>query len=217
MPGQRVRIPVPEAGFDLDAALALPGGVPVPTPAVVVCHPHPLYGGDMDNDVVYAICTALLGRGIAALRFNFRGVGGSGGEHGGGYEEREDVFAALDWLRMRPEQIDPRRLGLAGYSFGAAVALNAAVAAGVRALCAVSPPPQMLDFSAQQGLDIPVLLIAGDADTVAPAARLEQLPAAIGPGASVRIVRGADHFWYGHAGELRDAVGGFFAEHLAPA
>lgn len=214
MPAERVRIPVTDGGFALEGALALPDSALTPVPAVVVCHPHPLYGGDLNNDVVQAICGALLGRGIGALRFNFRGAGGSGGEHTGGYEEREDVFAALDWLRLRSETVDARRLGLAGYSFGAAVALNAAIAAGVRALCAVSPPPQMLDFTAQQGLDIPVLLITGDEDAISPAARLEQLPRAIGAAASVRIVPGANHFWHGHVGELEDAVSGFFAEHL---
>jgi alpha/beta superfamily hydrolase len=211
-----LRIRVPEGFFDLEGILMLPDGIEDPAPAVVVCHPHPLYGGDMHNEVVLTLCRALLERGMAALRFNFRGAGRSGGDHGGGYEEREDVFAALDLLRTRHETVDPARLGLAGYSFGAAVALNAAPAAGVRALCAVSPPPQMLDFSAQFGVELPVLLIAGDNDPIAPAARVEQLPAAIGPSARASIVAGADHFWWGHMVELSDLAGDFFAQALTP-
>jgi uncharacterized protein len=212
---QRLRIPVSEGFFELEGELILPDGSNAPVAAIVVCHPHPLYGGDMHNEVVQTLCRAALDRGIAALRFNFRGTGHSGGEHGGGYEEREDVFAALDLLRGRHEQIDPARLGLAGYSFGAAVALNAAPAAGVRALCAVSPPPQMLDFTAQWGVDLPVLLIAGDEDPIAPAARVQQLPAAIGPRARAEIVAGADHFWWGHMTQLADLAGDFFAAALA--
>jgi len=208
---QPLRIPVPDGFFELEGELILPDGVEGAVPAVVVCHPHPLYGGDMHNEVVLTICRAVLERGIAALRFNFRGTGRSGGDHGGGHEEREDVFAALDLLRRRGDAIDPARLGLAGYSFGAAVALNAAPAAGVRALCAVSPPPQMLDFTAQMGVDFPVLLLAGDDDPIAPASRVEQLPAAIGPRTNARIVAGADHFWWGHMVELNDVVAAFFA------
>jgi len=212
---EQLRFPVPEEGFDLEGVLTLPDTAVEPVPAVVICHPHPLYGGDMHNDVVIRLRDAVLERGIAALRFNFRGTGRSGGDHAGGYEEREDVFAALDALRRRGDAIDPHRLGLAGYSFGAAVALNAAPATGARAICAVSPPPQMLDFTAQFGVEIPVLLIAGDADPIAPASRIEQLPAALGPRAQARIVAGADHFWWGHQDELATLVGAFFAEHLA--
>ena len=66
------------------------------SPAVVVCHPHPLYGGDMSNNVVLALCQGLVKRNIVALRFNFRGVGASSGEFGSGIAEREDVRAALE-------------------------------------------------------------------------------------------------------------------------
>jgi alpha/beta superfamily hydrolase len=214
MSEERLHFPVVEERFELEGILTLPEGATGPVPAVVICHPHPLYGGDMYNDVVLCIQEAVLARGIAALRFNFRGTGRSGGDHAGGYEEREDVFSALDELRRRGEVIDPHRLGLAGYSFGAAVALNAAPATGTQAICAVSPPPQMLDFTAQIGTEIPVLLLAGSDDPIAPAERIQQLPAALGPHAQARIVAGADHFWWGHQEELAALVGAFFAEHL---
>ena len=210
-----VAIRVPDGFIELEGELMLPDEREGPVAAIVVCHPHPLYGGDMHNEVVQTLCRAALARGIAALRFNFRGTGRSGGDHGGGYEEREDVFAALDLLRGRHSAVDPARLGLAGYSFGAAVALNAAPAAGVRALCAVSPPPQLLDFTAQWGVEMPVLLIAGDQDPIAPAARVQQLPLAIGPQARAEIVIGADHFWWDHMTQLADLAGDFFAAALA--
>src|SRR3989304_10270906 len=88
-----------------------------PCPAVVVCHPHPLYGGNMDNNVVVAVGEALAADNIVALRFNFRGTGGSGGVFGGGVAERKDVGAALSFLVRQPG-VDARRRGPVGGSCG---------------------------------------------------------------------------------------------------
>jgi len=208
------RLAIASGELQLEGVLQLPEGVGAPIAGVVVCHPHPLYGGDMWNDVVEQVCRELQASGLAALRFNFRGVGGSQGEHGAGVGERDDVWAALDVLRSRAE-IDSARLGLAGYSFGGGVALNAGPAAGVKALAAISAPPRMIDFTAMRGFEIPVLLIAGDRDEFAPADTLPQLAIALGAKAEVTIVPGADHFWWGHARELRKGVGEFFARALA--
>jgi alpha/beta superfamily hydrolase len=197
----------------LEGLLETPGGSVTPAPAVVLCHPHPLRGGNMHNDAVVAVARALVVRGIAVLRFNFRGTGRSTGEHAGGVGEREDAWAALDFLRGLPA-IDRARLGLAGYSFGAGVALNAGIAAGVRALAAISLPVRTIDFTAMQGYEIPVLLISGDSDDISPAERIEQLPPALGAAARCSIIRGADHFWGSHIRELTDAVGAFFADAL---
>jgi len=208
VPSERLEIPCGD--IKLEGLIDFPQDRSGPCPAVVVCHPHPLMGGDMFNDVVGTVCEALLARGFAALRFNFRGAGGSGGEHAGGYGEREDVWAALDHLRGRAD-IDRTRLGLAGYSFGAAVVLNAGIAAGVKALAAVSVPPRLVDFTALQGYEIPVLLIAGDRDQYAPSQSIQQLAIATGPLTTCTIVPGADHFWYGRASDLAEAVSDFFA------
>jgi alpha/beta superfamily hydrolase len=91
-------------------------------PAAVICHPHPLGGGTMHNSVVTAIARALVARGVLALRFNFRGVGRSGGLHDSGRGEQADVAGAMDWLLAQPE-VDPWRVSLVGYSFGAWVGL----------------------------------------------------------------------------------------------
>jgi len=107
-------------GVILDAEAALPRS---PWAAAVVCHPHPLYGGDMRNNVVEALVRALSGAGVATVRFDFRGVGRSGGEHGDGETERLDVVAAIE--AVEPLAGDGPVL-LAGYSFGAAVALSVA-------------------------------------------------------------------------------------------
>jgi len=96
-----------------------------PSVGAVLCHPHPLYGGEMRNNVVSALAEALQRAGVATLRFNFRGVGQSGGEHGGGEAEIEDVKAAVTYLLSRQAV---KTVAVAGYSFGAIVGLRAGVA-----------------------------------------------------------------------------------------
>jgi alpha/beta superfamily hydrolase len=185
----------------------------VPYPAAVVCHPHPLYGGDMHNSVVTEVCAALVDAGIAALRFNFRGVGRSQGGFGDGVGERDDVLAALAYLRGL-EAVDPVKVGLVGYSFGAAVSLLAA-GEHVVALAAISPP-SFGSAIPPLAIRCPTLLIAGDRDDVAPTGWLTTLAAAIGPHCRVEVVPGADHFWWGHADKLAQTVAGFLLDGLMP-
>lgn len=188
--------------------------VAAPRGGVVVCHPHPLYGGSMDNNVVYAVVEALNAADIAALRFNFRGVGRSGGQHGGGTAEREDVAAALAALAEQLPAGSP--LGVAGYSFGAAVGLAAgSQAPHVAALAGISPP-----LVAGFGYDFlsafahPILLIAGDRDDFVPPDRLEALGQSL-PNTTARVIPGVDHFWFDREDALREAVGEFFARAFA--
>ena len=183
-------------------------------PGVAVCHPRPLYGGDMENNVVVALCRALAGGGMAALRFNFRGVGGSSGSYGGGSEEGQDARAALDFLAGLAE-VDGGCLGLAGYSFGALVALSAGEER-VRALAAVSPPAGGLD-PATLRRGIPTLLVSGDRDDISPSLRLPEMAASLGPPCEIRSVARADHFWWGYEETLATAVLEFFrAQLVAP-
>ena len=127
-------------GHSLDGVLSLPEELPKPYPALLVCHPHPALGGNMDNGVVTAICRAAEGRGLATLRFNFRGVGKSGGAFSNGPEEQRDLAAALDVLRRWPA-IDRKRVALAGYSFGASVILSGLRhCKAARCFVLISPP-----------------------------------------------------------------------------
>jgi alpha/beta superfamily hydrolase len=208
-------VTIPGAGITLEGALHLPAG-DGPFPAVVVCHPHPQYGGDMDSNVVMAVVGGTLAHGVAALRFNFRGVGGSGGRHDGGRGERDDVRAALAWLAARPD-IDPARLGLAGYSFGAWMAAAVATEVPARALALVAMPlGRGPDYAA--GLAAyphPLLLVAGDRDPFCDLEALRALAGRLPPSAETHIVPGADHFWWGREGELTAVVGPFIARALA--
>ena len=161
----------------------------------MICHPHPLYGGDMDNPVVIRAAEVAQAVGLATLRFNFRGVGASEGSHAGGVGEGDDARAALATLAERLPAGRPLALG--GYSFGAWVAARVAMleAGGLHALCLIAPPLAMLDF----GFARPVahtLLVAGSRDTYCSAEALRALAARL-PGAETVVVDGAEHFFFG--------------------
>jgi uncharacterized protein len=185
-------------------------------PAVVVCHPHPLYGGDMNNSVVYHVCQALAERSIAALRFNFRGAGGSGGRYGEGAAEQDDVKAALEFVAASP-YVNPARLGLAGYSFGAGVAAAVAVADGrVRRLALVSPYVADDVWEKLRTYPEPLFIISGEDDNVIPAERLGALTAGMSSDRKIVIVPGTDHFWDGRVARVAANVADFFAAGLSP-
>ena len=207
------RLTVGSAGAALEARLQLPGGAG-PFAAAVVCHPHPLYGGSMDNDVVAAVSAGLRARGLAALLFNFRGVGASEGAPGDRGEALADVRAVLAQAADLGD-LDGARIGLAGYSFGSAVAAEAASPA-VPALALVSLPLSMAGpargaLAAYAG---PLLLLSGSGDGGSGADGLRALAGGAGGPARVAIEPGADHFWRGRERAVADAVGGFFAEAL---
>ena len=163
---------------------------------VVVCHPHPQYGGDMDSAVVVAVTQACARQRLAALRFNFRGVGASGGAWDDGRGEQDDVRAALAHLRslLRP----PARVALAGYSFGAAMAAAVARAGeALDGLALIAPPLATRPLAAPAPvIEGPVLVVAGSRDTYCPSSALAGL-ARSWPGATITVIDGADHFFSG--------------------
>jgi alpha/beta superfamily hydrolase len=166
-------------------------------PAAVVCHPHPLGGGSMHNKVVVAIARALADQGIMALRFNFRGVGASEGQHDHGQGELEDVAGALDWLLDQPG-VDRRRVSLAGYSFGAWVGLMHAQAdPRVAAAAMVGLPAEYCDAGAMRSFARPKLFVTGEYDQLAPPGALSDLVEQLPAPNTIRVVHGADHFWAG--------------------
>ena len=190
--------------------LTLEGILHLPQGAVagggVICHPHPLYGGSMYNNVVDAVVAAMTQRNWAALRFNFRGVGGSEGEHSGGIGEAGDAAAAVAWLAEQT-RLSREKIVLAGYSFGAMATVNAAPqVADLAALLLVALPLRMAALDVLMEFKHPILLAAGDADSYCPADDLKALAQKIGSRAEVRIIEGADHFFGGREDRLTAAI-----------
>lgn len=181
-----------------------------PFPAVAVCHPHSLYGGSMWNNVVIAVCQSLSRDLIAAFRFNFRGVGKSGGTFGGGTAEQEDVKAALAFVSSA-SNIDPGKIGLVGYSFGGSVALPVAlIDERVSLLALVSPALLDAGWDQLEQYPRPKLVIVGDADSVVRLERFRQYIKDVTNPAQYQLVSGADHFWLGYEQELARTLTRFF-------
>ncbi len=179
-----------------DQAIALDGlyiaGSDPDAGGVVIAPPHPLYGGSMDSPVVSEIAWACARAGLASLRFNWRGVGASGGTSSGDPEHaRTDYVAALEQLASTV----PGRLLAAGYSFGAAAAVRAAASdPRVRGLILVAPPPALLDRAALEARPRNLLIITGKHDPIAPAAALEAITHEL-PRARFVAIDDADHFF----------------------
>lgn len=174
--------------------------------AVVVTHPHPLYGGDMRSGVVEAAVRAYHRRGYTTLRFNFRGVGRSTGRYAQGLGEQEDVLGALAFLTGKGASA----LDLVGYSFGAWVnARGLERFVGVRRLILVSPPVDLLDFSGIVHSSKIELVITGSRDDIAPPDRVREMMDTWNPNAVFRIVSSADHFYGGKTGKVEEIIEDF--------
>jgi len=192
----------------LEGLLAMPAKA---AGAGVVCHPHPQYGGSMDNNVVEAILEALWALDYATLRFNFRGVGASEGSFADGVGEVLDAMAAVKFLAGQ-QSTGEGSMVLAGYSFGAMVALRAGLdLAEVGTLIAVAPAIGMVDLSFVVGTDKRIILVAGDSDPYCPVTQIRALHKKLTGPSAVKVIKGADHFFGGCEAELaraiRDALG----------
>jgi uncharacterized protein len=160
----------------------------------VVTHPHPLYGGDMENPVVRTIVRACRRAGLSTFRFNFRGVGRSEGEFDAGLGEKEDVASAVSCIRKEGAV----RVVLIGYSFGAWVNARIDRAARINEMVMVSPPVALLDFSSVSGLDALTRVITGSADEIAPCDRIENFLPLWNRAARLETIPDADHFYTGY-------------------
>jgi hypothetical protein len=164
----------------------------------------------MWNSVVTAIWQALFRHSIAAFRFNFRGVGNSEGSYGKGIAEREDAKAALDFVLSTPG-IDSKKIGLAGYSFGAMVALPVALQdERVSRLALVSAPLLDSNWEQLKRYRKPKLYLVGDVDQMIPLERFRQQIKDIPDPGQYQIISGADHFLGGYEEEVAQRVSRFF-------
>lgn len=208
---KRVHITFPCGEIELEGVWHFPD-TPPPFPAVVVCHPHSLHGGNMSNNVVWAICQALAQGSVAALRFDFRGVRNSGGSYGEGIAEQEDVRAALAFAASTSE-ISPARLGLAGYSFGGAVAFPVAAASEtVRLLALISPALDNSGWEQLRQYTRPLYFIHGEHDFIVTPEVVKQHLGDIPHKENYAVIPGADHFLEGHEPVIAEKLSGFFTD-----
>ena len=210
---KKTRVSFSSGGLVLEGILVIPEG-DGPFPAVIVCHPHPLYGGSMDNNVVNSLSETLEQASLASIKFNFRGVGGSQGEFGQGIGEREDVKAAISFISTVKE-VDSKRIGLAGYSAGAGFALPVSFNDDrIKALAAVSPPIPMFDFEFLKSCLKPKLLISGSRDDLIPINQFIEFCRNLPEPKECENIEGADHFWWGYESHLAAKVTAFFTKVL---
>ncbi len=194
-------ISFPAEGVTLEGLFVRPEHLPR-TASLVICHPHPLYGGDMENNVVRALADAFAAAEFAVLRFNFRGVGRSTGRYSEGIGEQEDVKGALTWLAAQPT-VDADRLFLAGYSFGVRVMLAvASIDPRVHGFIAVAPPTFHGSWpSLGEGRGLKVF-IGGESDSYAPPEALTAWVDRLPEPKRLVILPGTDHFFTGYEGAL---------------
>ena len=193
----RVIIPAPHGQLE---AIYRPSNAAAERVALVL-HPHPLYGGTMHNTVVFHTAKALEESGFVTLRFNFRGVAASTGTHDRGRGEIDDARVALDYLLA--QQPNAREVLVAGFSFGAAVAVPFGCAdARVQQLIAIGTPAQALDPALLAACQKPIAFIHGDRDDLAPLANLTALVDT----RQIHVIRGADHFFADHLDALHAAI-----------
>ncbi len=207
------RINFPSGKLSLEGIVYTPEGNG-PFPAVIVCHPHPQYGGSMDNNVVDSLCDRLVAKPFLAFKFNFRGVGESQGTFDNGIGEEDDVRAALKFLLTRKE-VDMNRIGLAGYSAGAAWGLAATYQdVHIKALAAISPPLSVFDFGFLRQCQKYKALISGTVDNFIRVKSYHEFCQTLPEPKECFTVDGADHSWWGFVAKVSETVAGFFQKLL---
>lgn len=168
-----------------------------PVTLAILCHPHPLYGGNMHDQILGILADALIRRDVATVRFNFRGVGTSEGQFSGAGGEVEDLIAVIQWTR---ESYPEAQLTLGGYSFGAATVLSALAGSGATRALLIALPAGRRSLAEPDG-SIPVDVFAGDEDEFLDLSALTKVPHL-----NVHRIDGADHFFTGRWEVLRAAI-----------
>jgi alpha/beta superfamily hydrolase len=196
---------------DIEAMVERPPGARGDIVAVC-CHPHPLFGGTMQNKVVHTLARACQDQGVATVRFNFRGVGASAGVHDDGVGESEDAAAVADWAR---ETTGAARLWSLGFSFGGFVAYRLATMRDASALVTVAPPVQRFDFTKLPVPACPWYVAQGDRDELVNHESVLAWTRTASPPPEVHILPGAEHFFHGRLTELRSLLGAWLSARAA--
>lgn len=198
----------------IEVLLAAPREPVPPAGCAVICHPHPLHGGELSNKITYTLASCALKAGLYALRFNFRGVGRSAGVHDNGRGETEDTVFLARWLQA--QQPDAKLL-LAGFSFGAWVSANAAAQLQPSAVISIAPPfaKYFDDAPLPKRPACPWLVIHDTDDDVVDYAESKPLLEAYSPPPQLVTTSGAGHFYHGRLGDLTAEILPFLQQHFA--
>lgn len=194
----------------LEAIFELPSTAE-PIGSVVVCHPHPQHGGTLHNKVAHTLARAFVRLGFAALRFNFRGTERSEGKFDEGVGELQDALAAIAWMRSA---VQAKPLWLAGFSFGAAIAIRAATQTDVAGLISVAPPVSRFASGLRRQPSCPWLVVQGDRDELVDIDETVDWFNGLEPGPELLVMQDAEHFFHGRLVDLRVALMDFVDDAL---
>jgi len=181
-----------------------------PVASAVICHPHPVHGGTMHNKVVHTLARAFIGQGFSVLRFNFRGTGQSEGKYDEGRGELLDALAAVRWMRERAPDLP---VWLAGFSFGAAIAIRASLETEPEGLISVAPAVSPFADKTDSQPDCPWLIMHGDQDEVVDIDETVEWVNKLEPGPELTVFPDTKHFFHGKLVLLRQAIENFVEEH----
>lgn len=186
----------------IETLIETPSAIPVRAVAVC-CHPHPLFGGSLTNKVIHTVARTAVAAGAEAIRFNFRGVGRSAGNHDEGRGELADLIVVARWARARHPEAP---LWLAGFSFGAWITLRAHALLNPSRLLSVAPPVGRWDFSDVSRPACPWLIVQGERDELVDASTVTSWAENLDADVVIHRLSDADHFFHGRLHELRDVV-----------
>lgn len=174
---------------------------PIRKAVAVCCHPHPLHGGAMSNKVIHTVSRTLAALGIPSIRFNFRGVGETQGEHDHGEGEQQDLARVISWAR---EQYPEHNLWLAGFSFGSWISALQADKQNPTQLISIAPPVNRFSFDQFVIPHCPWLVVMGDADEVVEPQAVFDWIDDLQPAPTLVTMQGAGHFFHSRLVELRE-------------
>jgi alpha/beta superfamily hydrolase len=186
-------------------------------PAALVLHPHPLYGGTMNNKVVYHTYQSFIRNNFSVLRINFRGIGKSQGQFDNGVGELTDAATAMDWLQL--QNPNTTNFWIAGFSFGAWIAMQLLMRRPeIQNFISIAPPVNKYDFSFLSPCPTPGLVMQGDLDSIvsedAVSAFVDKLSKQRNADVDYRVISGADHFFRNKLEELSVHLDEYIADKL---
>lgn len=207
-----INIPGPAGNLEGVLGLANPDKIQTKTIGIV-CHPHPLRGGTMNNKIVTTVSRMFSELGLISLRFNFRGIGKSAGQYGDTVGETEDLLAIIQWaLNTYPGY----SLWLAGFSFGSYISARVAAQFPTQLLLSIGPPVHNFDFAALENISCPWIVVQGDKDEIVPAEEVYKWINSFEKNAQPQLIRfpNSTHFFHGQLTELKTELTSILINYL---